>query len=1185
PIEKYDSIIAYSSVDTTYTDNNVTNYTFYYYQLSSVDTLGNESQLTDTIRAIPCEIISDYDGNEYRTIKIGEQYWMRDNVATTHYSDGSTLINGAGAGTITDYSAQYYFAYNNDENNVATYGRLYTWAAIMKGESLVDNPDYVQGICSDEWHIPSDSEWKQLEIELGMSQAEADAMDWRGTNEGSLIAGRSDLWNDDVLEMDPDFGNSGFFALPTGFRYSSGSFSYLNSATLFWSKSHYNTTSVWTRRLDNSLKQIRRDDESKIHAFPIRCIKNTNPIINSARVESSHWGNDDGSEDYGVIIEIQVNDPQGLTDIESVIVNYPNGQTHELYDNGQNGDSNPNDGWYSYHDWSFYGASPLGVYTFTVTDYSGNTVVQTDTLNNLLDFPRNLNPKRNAVVTTSTPTLSWDTVPDAVTYSVRVYDKYGNHIWESGDIGTNSVVYNFNATGSALVDGELYRWSLNANFDDAQSSYNNNDDIKFFYSTDTDNPVAIFQQVCSRHYGDDLGNEEFGHTFDIEIGDPQGLDDIESVIVTSPENEVITLYDDGQHSDHYANDGHFAHHINGLIEAPPTGDYTFTITDLSGNSSTPTDNLSLVLDFPRHLSPGMNEVVNVPNPELKWDPVENADNYNVYVKNSDDSHVWGWYSTNDTSVVHNVDFSGSDLVDGEIYFLHVNIGKDDAESWHNELRFAYSTIIDFPIIDNYNLSIYNNNYNNAYNLLSLCVWADILDPQGLSDIDSVWVVLPDESYVLLYDDGGHWDNNSNDGRYENCQERTSFPNGDYLVNVVDYSGNKISKTITIDYQLDCPQVISFNSMAIIAEPDFNIDWEPVDSVVSYSVTVFDSNWQGVWSYTVDSSITSLNYNENNSGQNLIEGKIYTLQVYAQDNKYCRSQTQIKFAFANQGLIAIDGNKDSFWETATGHIYVGTENLVYGIIDDENDCSADVYLAYDSNFLYGLIEVTDDIMGDKYDWWWDNDAFKLIFDTDPFSLATEQNADDRFNIEYTARSDADDQRNGREPCLYKRTETVNGYAIEFAISKDALINTSPEPDEQIMLQEGKQYGFLFKMADEDDLDNQAGREAEFAWGHISINQNSENNVAQYGSLTFLADNQIQLSHDNLVMDENAPYIISQNINLQHYNNYANIESWGYQFSLNLNDPQGLDDIDSVWVTCPNGNYFVLYDGTQCGDDPN
>ena len=111
--------------------------------------------------------VTDYDGNIYQTVQIGNQVWMAENLKSIHYADGTPLVSGTGVGDITgNYTTKYYFYYVDDSATYAgTYGALYTWAAVMNGAaSSNNNPSGVQGVCPDGCHRPSEAEWKELEM-------------------------------------------------------------------------------------------------------------------------------------------------------------------------------------------------------------------------------------------------------------------------------------------------------------------------------------------------------------------------------------------------------------------------------------------------------------------------------------------------------------------------------------------------------------------------------------------------------------------------------------------------------------------------------------------------------------------------------------------------------------------------------------------------------------------------------------------------------------------------------------------------------------------------------------------------------------------------------------------------------------------------------------------------------------
>ena len=103
--------------------------------------------------------LTDVDGNIYNTVQIGEQCWMRENLRTTRYADGTPIEHGDSASLNTAY---WYYPMD-DAANKSNYGLLYNWRAVVRGVTgSAANPSGVQGICPDGWHVPSDAEWTQL---------------------------------------------------------------------------------------------------------------------------------------------------------------------------------------------------------------------------------------------------------------------------------------------------------------------------------------------------------------------------------------------------------------------------------------------------------------------------------------------------------------------------------------------------------------------------------------------------------------------------------------------------------------------------------------------------------------------------------------------------------------------------------------------------------------------------------------------------------------------------------------------------------------------------------------------------------------------------------------------------------------------------------------------------------------
>ena len=211
-------------------------------------------------------LVKDIDGNSYKTVKIGEQIWMAENLKVTQYRNGDPIPNLTDENDWqnTEQGAYCNCKYDNRGDDVETYGRLYNWYAV----------DDKRGLAPRGWHIPTDDEIKELEMHLGMSQEEADGRTRRGTNEGSKLAGMADLWSDGNLENNPEFGTSGFDFLPGGYRgVSSGQYVSMGNSGYFWSSTEQHHNTAWHRSLGYAYSVINRVGNSRRHGFSVRCIK------------------------------------------------------------------------------------------------------------------------------------------------------------------------------------------------------------------------------------------------------------------------------------------------------------------------------------------------------------------------------------------------------------------------------------------------------------------------------------------------------------------------------------------------------------------------------------------------------------------------------------------------------------------------------------------------------------------------------------------------------------------------------------------------------------------------------------------------------------------------------------------------------------------------------------------------
>ena len=221
--------------------------------------------------------VKDANGNVYQTIKIGNQWWMTENLRATSYRDGSPIKEYDESNT-TDWAndmnggcSEYLTATSN-----ANTGLLYNWYAIQ-------NP---KGILPEGWRIPRDEEWQELEWKLGMSYEEIHKTGWRGAAEGDklkkyegveTIGGKSMLtryW-EPYGEVFPT-NESGFSAIAGGYRMPNGTWGskQTNRTTFFWTSTPEGGNEIWYRYLDFQKSGIFRYHGSKAYGFSVRYVKN-----------------------------------------------------------------------------------------------------------------------------------------------------------------------------------------------------------------------------------------------------------------------------------------------------------------------------------------------------------------------------------------------------------------------------------------------------------------------------------------------------------------------------------------------------------------------------------------------------------------------------------------------------------------------------------------------------------------------------------------------------------------------------------------------------------------------------------------------------------------------------------------------------------------------------------------------
>ena len=200
----------------------------------------------------------------YETVLIGEQLWMKENLKVTHYNNGDEISTGYSGSEWLWLNSGAYAIYDDNPQNAEIYGNLYNWYTV----------DDNRGVCPEGWHVPSDDEYKTLEMFLGMSESEANNSGWRGTNEGSKLAGNADLWNSGNLEQNAEFGTSGFNGFPAGIRNTSyGDFTIMGTDGYFWSSTESGSYDAWFRKLNYGFSEVFRSYYAKHSGFSIRCLR------------------------------------------------------------------------------------------------------------------------------------------------------------------------------------------------------------------------------------------------------------------------------------------------------------------------------------------------------------------------------------------------------------------------------------------------------------------------------------------------------------------------------------------------------------------------------------------------------------------------------------------------------------------------------------------------------------------------------------------------------------------------------------------------------------------------------------------------------------------------------------------------------------------------------------------------
>ncbi len=233
--------------------------------------------------------VYDIDGNKYRTIKIGYQIWMAENLRVTRYRNGDAISTGlsrtewqnttGGAYAIYDHNHNSADGINSPGEMVAAYGKLYNWY-------VTSDP---RGLCPAGWSVASDDDWTQL-VDYVATQGFPNENIIGGAGNalkscrqvGSPLGGDCDTsehprWGPNDPHWGYGFDEFGFSALPGGDRRTNGSFYGLGSFGLWWSATEFSDTDAWGRIMFSDGGLVFRYGPYKRGGFSVRCVRDFDP--------------------------------------------------------------------------------------------------------------------------------------------------------------------------------------------------------------------------------------------------------------------------------------------------------------------------------------------------------------------------------------------------------------------------------------------------------------------------------------------------------------------------------------------------------------------------------------------------------------------------------------------------------------------------------------------------------------------------------------------------------------------------------------------------------------------------------------------------------------------------------------------------------------------------------------------
>jgi len=221
------------------------------YKAYAVDDAGNLSAAS--LDNVTIGGLVDIDGNVYRTVVIGTQHWMAENLKVTKYRNGDNITNIDNNSNWSSDTSGAYGVYDNDLAYLDSYGRLYNWYAVDNSSDRY--------ICPEGWRVPTRDEYAVLNTFLGGQSVAGGKMKERGT----------DHWQSPNSVSD-NLSSSGFNARGSGYRLTTGSYSSIKRYSYIWSVTP-NGSNAYYRRLKYNTTSYPEYNANKKYGFNVRCLE------------------------------------------------------------------------------------------------------------------------------------------------------------------------------------------------------------------------------------------------------------------------------------------------------------------------------------------------------------------------------------------------------------------------------------------------------------------------------------------------------------------------------------------------------------------------------------------------------------------------------------------------------------------------------------------------------------------------------------------------------------------------------------------------------------------------------------------------------------------------------------------------------------------------------------------------